>query len=478
MCLDDDLTLLAAARGAIDAPVAVNLRPVRHQWLDDLQRIGVTFTIWYLIAGVLFITMALSSSILRRLPLTTSILYLLIGLVVGSMGFGFIDLDLIKDAALIERVTEVAVIVSLFTAGLKLRIDWSDSRWRVPVRLAVISMIITIGLIAIAGMVGLGLSIGAAILLGAMLAPTDPVLASEVAVDSPSDEDQLRLGLTGEAGLNDGTAFPFVMLGLGLLGLHDIGSFGWRWLAVDLVWASIGGIATGILLGTLVGYLVIYLRREHREAVGLDEFLTLGLIALSYGSALLIHTYGFLAVFAAGLALRRVERRLTPGNFEEAIEEVVSGREEETATRNETAPAHMLAAVLGFNERLERIGELAVVLLIGGLLTLEDIPVAALWFAPLLFLVIRPLSVLIGLRGTAVSPTQRRYVAWFGIRGIGAIYYLTYAIEHGLPDDDAEQLTAIVLAVVIISIIVHGITVTPLMSRYERRGRHAAPGSL
>ncbi len=433
-----------------------------------------TFTIWYLIAGVLFITMALSGSILKRLPLTTSILYLVIGLALGSFGFGFISLDLIEDAGLIERITEVAVIVSLFTAGLKLRIDWSDTRWLVPLRLAVVSMAITIGLIAVAGVVGLGLSVGAAILLGAILAPTDPVLASEVAVDSPTDEDQLRLGLTGEAGLNDGTAFPFVMLGLGLLGLHEIGSFGWRWVAVDLVWASAGGIAVGALLGTLIGYLVIYLRREHREAVGLDEFLTLGLIALSYGGALLIHTYGFLAVFAAGLALRRVERRLTPGNFEEVLEEVVTGNEAETATRSETAPAHMAAAVLGFNERLERIGELAVVLLIGGLLTVDGLPVAVLWFAPLLFLVIRPAAVWLGLIGARTSPTQRHYFSWFGIRGIGAIYYLAYAIEHGLPEDDAEQMTAIVLTVVAISIVVHGITVTPLMSRYERRGRREA----
>ena len=433
-----------------------------------------TFTIWYLIAGVLFITMALSGSILKRLPLTTSILYLLIGLALGSFGLGFISLDLIEDAALIERITEVAVIVSLFTAGLKLRIDWSDTRWLVPLRLAVISMAITIGLIAVAGVVGLGLSLGAAILLGAILAPTDPVLASEVAVDSPTDEDQLRLGLTGEAGLNDGTAFPFVMLGLGLLGLHDLGSFGWRWFAVDLIWASVGGITVGVLLGTLVGYLVVYLRRERSAAVGLDEFLTLGLIALAYGGALLLHTYGFLAVFAAGLALRRVERRLTPGDFEEAIEEIVSGREEETSTRSETAPAHLLAAVLGFNERLERIGELAVVLLIGGLLTLEGLPVAVLWFAPLLFLVIRPAAVWLGLRGARTSPTQRHYFSWFGIRGIGAIYYLTYAIAHGLPEDDAERMTAIVLTVVAISIVVHGITVTPLMSRYERRGQRVA----
>lgn len=439
----------------------------------------MTFTIWYLIIGSLFIVMALGGSILKRLPITTSILYLLIGLFLGSIGLGsfgvdLVSLDPIEDAGLLERITEVAVVVSLFTAGLKLRIDWNDRRWLPPLRLAVVSMVVTVGLITVAGVVGLGLSLGAAVLLGAILAPTDPVLASEVAVDNPQDEDRLRLGLTGEAGLNDGTAFPFVMLGLGLLGLHQLGDFGWRWVAIDLVWASLGGVAFGALLGTLIGYLVIYLRREHREAVGLDEFLTLGLIALSYGGALLIHSYGFLAVFAAGLALRRVERRLTPGEFDEALDQVAKGAEEETATRNETAAVHMAAAVLGFNERLERIGELGVVLLVGCLLSARYLPVEALWFAPLLFLVIRPVSVWLGLRGERVTPIERNYFAWFGIRGIGAIYYLTYAIVHGLEGPEAELLTAITLTVVAASILVHGLTVTPLMKRYEERGQQEA----
>ena len=122
--------------------------------------------------------------------------------------------------------------------------------------------------------------LGAAILLGGLLAPTDPVLAADVQVEHPGDRDRLRFSLTGEAALNDGSAFPFVMLGLGLLGLHELGAFGWRWLAFDVVWAVRGGLAIGWLLGMLVGRLVLYLRRTHKEAVGLDDFLGLGLIAL------------------------------------------------------------------------------------------------------------------------------------------------------------------------------------------------------
>ena len=125
-------------------------------------------------------------------------------------------------------------------------------------------------------------------MLGALLAPTDPVLASDVQVEHEHDAEPVRLSLTGEAGLNDGTAFPFVMLGLGLMGAHDLGTSGWRWLAIDLAWAVAAGLGVGTLCGAGVGKLVLYLRREHREAVGLDEFLALGLIALSYGLALLV----------------------------------------------------------------------------------------------------------------------------------------------------------------------------------------------
>ena len=198
--------------------------------------------------------------------------------------------------------------MSLFTAGLKLRVPFLDRRWLVAVRLAVASMAITVALVATATVTVLGLPWGVGIMVGAILAPTDPVLASDVQVEHPFDQNRLRFALTSEASLNDGTAFPFLMLGLGLLGLHDLGSGLWRWVAVDVLWATTAGLGVGGALGTAVGKLVLYMRRTHREAVGLDDFLALGLIALAYGIAVACHAYGFLAVFAAGLALRRVER--------------------------------------------------------------------------------------------------------------------------------------------------------------------------
>lgn len=426
--------------------------------------------VWYLIAGVLLVGMALGGTLLKRLPLTTSMFYLLVGVGLGPLGLGLLDIDALRSSAVLERLTEIAVIVSLFTAGLKLRAPWSDRHWLPPVRLASISMIITVALVAAIGVTGLDLSLGAAVLLGAILAPTDPVLASDVQVEHPADTDRLRFTLTGEAALNDGTAFPFVMLGLGLLGTHDIGRMGWRWLAVDVAWAVAAGLAVGAVLGTLLGRLLVYLRRAYQQAVGLDDFFALGLIALVYGAALLAHAYGFLAVVAAGLALRRIERLESGDAGGPPVVPDVSDADEEAATHAETATAYMAQAVLSFNEKLERIAEVGVVVVIGAMLSAGGVPAGgALWFVPVLFLLVRPLAVVIGLRGARASRLQRSMFSWFGIRGVGSLYYLMYAIQQGIGDDIARRLTSLALTVVAASIVVHGVSVTPLMQLYRRR---------
>lgn len=444
-------------------------------------------TVWFIVVGLLLVLMAASGSLVRRLPLTTSLLYLMAGVALGPHGTELLALDPVMDADLFERVTEIAVLISLFTAGLKLRNPWNDRRWRQPVMLATTSMMVTIGLIAGVGVTVLGLSFGAAILLGALLAPTDPVLASDVQVEDVADRDRLRFALTGEAGLNDGTAFPFVMLGLGLLGVHEIGSAGERWVTIDLVWAVVAGVGVGWLVGTVIGRLVLYLRRTHREAVGLDDLLALGVIALSYGAALLVAGYGFLAVFSAGLAVRRIERRETErGGVGSAPDDVRAvalgtavsagevsgpkvGERERLATAESTAPAYMAEAVLGFTEQLERLGELAVVLLLGSVLGPRTLSWEGVWVAALLFFLIRPVAVSVGAPMRGAPAAQRRLTAWFGIRGIGSLYYLSFAMQHGLPPALGGQLASIVITVVVASIIVHGVSVTPLMTWYERR---------
>jgi NhaP-type Na+/H+ or K+/H+ antiporter len=431
---------------------------------------SMSFAIWAIIIGALLTTMALSGSLLKRLPLSTAMLYLAAGVGLGPAGWALMAPHPLLHSAILERMTEVALLISLFAAGLKLGLPLSNKHWRMPVRLAFVSMTLTVALIVVIGMFGLGLSLGAAVLLGGILAPTDPVLASDVQVENAGDRDRLRFSLTAEGGLNDGAAFPFVMLGLGLLGLHDLGTGGWRWLAIDVFWAIAGSLLIGGALGALIGKLVVYLRSRHKESVGLDEFLALGLIALAYGVAVLSHAYGFLAVFAAGLALQRVKEQ-DVGDGRSAVPAGLQSKQtqEERSTDPEHASAYMMQAVRGFNEQLERIGEVAVVLVVGAMLAFTTVAASAAWFVLILFMVVRPVSVWLGLLGAPISRDQRILISWFGIRGIGSIYYLMYAINHDLPRPLAEQIIAITLTTVTVSIVLHGISVTPLMDLYARR---------
>jgi NhaP-type Na+/H+ or K+/H+ antiporter len=438
------------------------------------------FEIWALIIGALLLTMALSGNWLRRIPLSTAMLYLVAGYGLGPAGLALMGPDPLTYSGLLERMAEVAVLISLFAVGLKLGLPLSDKGWRLPVRLAMISMTVTVGLVAVVGVLGLGLPVGAAVLLGAVLAPTDPVLASDVQLVGATDRDRLRFSLTGEGGLNDGAAFPFVMLGLGLLGLHDLGTGAWRWLGVDVVWAIFGGLLIGGATGALIGRLVVYLQHRHRAAVGFDEFVTLGLIALTYGLALLSHTYGFLAVLAAGIALQRTqERRPQPPGKDEVAPVPCEAQATQAGARDPKPARFMMREIQTFNDQLERVAEVAVVLVVGGMLSYTYLHPGAVWFVPLLLLVIRPVSVWAGLLGSApVSRDQRVLISWFGIRGIGSIYYLMFAINHGLPRSVAEELIALTLAMVAASIVLHGISVTPLMDLYaQRKNRRRASGS-
>ncbi len=423
-----------------------------------------TFTLGCIVVGVLLVVMTLGGSFISRLPLSAAMLYLGVGMAVGPWGWGLVKLDAFKNVAMLERLTEVAVLISLFTAGMKLELPFKDKRWRIPVLLATVSMLVTVAAITALGVWVLNLSLGASVLLGAILAPTDPVLASDVQVANPGDRDRLRFGLTGEGGLNDGTAFPLVVLGLGLLGLHDLGEYGWRWWTLDVLWAVAGGLGLGYALGAGVGRAVLYLRVRHREALGSDEFIALGLIALTYGLALASMTYGFLAVFAAGLALRRVD---DPAAQQSASPSGINLARPDASKTAE--PAQMMRAVQRFNSQLESFAEVGIVLAVGVLLATVKFRSEVLWFVPVLFLVIRPLAVGAALLGTPVTRAQRGLMGWFGIRGIGSLYYLLYAISHGIRPALVQELLSITLAVVVASVVAHGISVTPLMRRYEAR---------
>lgn len=195
-------------------------------------------TIWFLITGTLLLLMVLIGTVLKRLPISTAIIYLLIGVALGLYGVGYLRIDPLASAAALEHISEIAVLISLFTVGLKLRVSVFDRAWRLTLRLAGWTMLMTIALITAFAIPTLNMPLGVALLLAAILAPTDPVLASDVQVYDASDRDRVRFGLTGEGGLNDGIAFPFVMLGLGMMGLHDLGEGGVDWLWRDVLWPN------------------------------------------------------------------------------------------------------------------------------------------------------------------------------------------------------------------------------------------------
>jgi len=411
---------------------------------------------WFLLVGVLLIAVALLGRLLDRLPVSLAMIYLLVGFVLGPSVTNALELHPMRHLELLGTITEVALLIALFTVGIKLRVPVGDWRWVLPMRLATISMLLTIAGLTAAGIWVLGLSLGRALVLGAILAPTDPVLASDVQLRSPEDRDTLRFALTGEGGLNDGTAYPMVLLGLGLMGLHDIGTHGVRWLAADVAWGTVGGLGIGFLVGAAVARGVRWLRSRRRDAVMFDEFLLLGVIGLSYGAAQAAHTLGFLAVFAAGLALRRAD-------------------DIHASLRKSEDEPPLTPTMLNVNEQLERIVEVAIVLLVGAMISTGYWSADGLLLAALLFLVIRPLSVWLGVIGDPSSRAPRRLLAWFGIRGIGSVYYVVYVASHDIGYGAAVELISCVFTVIAASIVVHGISAAPLMEVYHRRRGQSRP---
>jgi len=412
---------------------------------------------WYVLVGGLLIAIALLGRFLDRMPVSPAMIYLVVGFLLGPAAFNVLELHPLRELTLLESITEIGLLIALFTVGIKMRVPIGDWRWSVPMRLATISMVVTIAGIAAAAMIILGFDWPLALVIGAVLAPTDPVLASEVQLRSAQDRDSLRFGLTGEGGLNDGTAFPFVLLGLGAMGLHDLGWMGWHWITVDLLWGIAGGLGIGFLVGAALARGVRLLRAWRRDVVIFDEFLLLGVIALSYGMALAAGALGFLAVFAAGLALRRAD-------------------DLHADARKATDKPPLTPSMLNVNEQLERIVEVAIVLLVGAMISTGYWSVQGLLLAAVLFAAIRPLAVWIGIREAGAGDAPRRLLAWFGIRGIGSVYYAVYFAGFELRDAVATELLSAVFTVVAASIVLHGISAAPLMELYRaRRGAGRRP---
>ncbi|MDB5997294.1 MAG: Sodium/hydrogen exchanger [Pseudomonas sp.] len=442
----------------------------------------MSFIVWVAVLGAVLLTLALTSSYLRWMPVTTSAVCLVLGVAIGPSGLGLLKLSTDDASTWMEHLTEVAVLFSLFVCGLKLRSPFKDKNWRIAVGLAGPVMVLTIAGVCLLLHYGFELSWGASVLIGSVLAPTDPVLAALVQVNDARDDDSVRFGLSGEAGLNDGIAFPFVILGLLLL-QHD-GNPDWLgdWALRSLAWAVPAGLLIGYWMGRGIGRLTLSLRIKNDDStLSPNDYLALALIALAYVGAESVHAFGFLSVFAAGLGLRQEEVSST-GNSQLPAEHLVQpvvGHQNvepqhavhgntESLEDTQVAAGIMMGDMLAFGSLVERAMEVFLVTLLGVVL-IAHWDWRALVISAVLFFLIRPLSVIALPWRTLLDRRQRLLIGWFGIRGIGSLYYLFYALNHGLAPSVAALCTDLTLSVVALSILVHGISTQPMLAWYEQR---------
>ena len=406
--------------------------------------------------GAVVLLTAWLPMLLKELPLSLPIACIALGAALAWSPLAtIIEANPLENRYLTERLTEFVVIVALMGAGLKLDRPVGWRSWNVTWRLLGISMPLTIAAVALLGWGFLGLSTASAILLGAALAPTDPVLASDVQVGPPQsgEEDDVRFSLTSEAGLNDGLSFPFVYLAIAISFAQGSGE-PWllNWLRVDIVWRLAAGITVGWLTGRVLGFLIFRLPNRAQLSRTGDGFVALGVTCLSYGLTELAHGYGFLAVFVAAVTLRSVERT---HRYHESLH--------------------------SFSEQIERLLMMVLLVCFGAAIAEGSIFGALNWSviaaAALILFLVRPLSGWVGLAGSGHSPEEKAVVAFFGIRGLGSFYYLAFALGHA-EFDRPEALWVTVCLVVLVSIVLHGIAVTPIMRRLDdRRARRADSGT-
>lgn len=436
---------------------------------------------WIIFFGTLLVATSASAGVIRRSPITSFAVYLAAGAIVGPglLGIATIAFDA-ESTEWLRPATEMGMVVSLFITGLKLRLPFNDPGWRMALRLAIPGMLLTVGGLCLAGHLAFGWPWPLALALAAMLAPTDPVLASLVSVDDARDDDALRVGLSGEAGLNDGTALPFLILALAWMTgqIESDDGFWTHWFTIAFAWDWLGGLLVGFVIGWGLGHIGTRLRHV-AQGVAPSDLLALGLMALAYAVAEALHGSGFLAAFAAGVGLRRVELGVTHGHppVDEAADRadghharapaefLVNPNERTTAEAEHPAQAvgWVVSDALSFGETMERLIGAAMVFL-AGVAVLPYFTLQGAMFAVALFFVVRPAAVWLSTLGSG-APWQRRLLfGWFGIRGLGSLNYLAYASTHGLAGEQARIAAGSVLTVVALSVLAHGATTTPLMN--------------
>ncbi|WP_020386970.1 cation:proton antiporter [Kribbella catacumbae] len=402
----------------------------------------------YLVAGAALLVGAVLPRLLRRAAVSAPIAFVGAGLLLGLV----VDrgrLSPIAEPELTEHLAELTILIALMGVGLAIDRPIGWQRWKVTWRLLLVAMPACIAAVAGAGWL-LGLAPATALLLGAVLAPTDPVLASDVQVQGPTtgegaepeEDDEVRFALTSEAGLNDGLAFPFVYAAVFAVTKGEVGNWALEWFAWELIGKTLIGVAIGAGAGWLLGKMAFSApSRTFRLADSREPVLALAMTLGVYGLAGVLHGYGFIAVFVAALTLRAAERS---HDFHEELH--------------------------SFIEQLEHILTWGILLLLGVAITgglLKPLTWAGAALGILLVLVIRPLTAWISLSGMPLRRSERWVAAAFGVRGVGSVFYLAFAgADFGT---DLPWLWATVGFTVVLSVAVHGVAATPMMRMLDLR---------
>ncbi len=396
------------------------------------------------VIGIAALGMAWMPSITKRLYVSYSIIYVIAGIVLYTV-FGHLPSpDPHRESAITIRLTELVVIVSLMGSGLKIDQPFSLKTWAVPFRLVTLTMILCIAAVACLTHYFLGFNWATSILLGAVLAPTDPVLASDVQVGPPMEKtvDNVRFSLTAEAGMNDGMAFPFVWLAIVIAGA----GFGWdaisEWAARDFLYKIVAGVGCGYVLGRFLAYLVFYLPEKRNAVLVKDGFVGIAATLLVYGVTEFLLGYGFVAVFVTAITLRNYELN---HRFHRKLHD--------------------------FTDQIERMLVAIVLLLFGGSLVhgiLSSLDLYMILFSLAFVLLVRPVLGLISLVGTKLHVKEKFAISFFGIRGIGSFFYLSFALEQA-QFPHSKELWSILCFIVLLSIIIHGVTATSVMEKLEDR---------
>lgn len=402
-----------------------------------------SYNFYLLAVGIITLLAAVIPNIFGKKLLTPPIIYIFIGIVFAFAGRHFTDFDVMNHTNSIRRVSEFVVIIALTNAGLKIKKPFAWQTWKYSFRLLIITMPLTIIGAALTGWWLLNLAPAAALLFGALISPTDPVLASELQTSSPSKKDlsKIRLGLTSEAGLNDGLAFPFTFFAIFMASKgNDYTKWIGEWFWIDVMYK----ISIGVLIGFITGWLFYKLifkitSKSHHSHIS-RGILSLALTLFPYGITELLGGYGFIAVFIAACTF--------------------SSSEEE---------AKYMDTLHDFTEEVEQIFVTFIFIFFGIYLSasMEKLLDAKIIIAAIIvIIVIRPLSGWLALYKTDLSSFQKFTLSFYGIRGVGSIFYLMYAFEQ-TEFPNTHELIQLSAAIIVLSIFIHGLSSFILQKKLE-----------